>query len=184
MFMAEGDFVFGERFHNPNRLTTRIFYYFWVGMEFPASNNRSPLEILVSTAFAGRQLNTGLRVPASSSKCLKHHPQTLFLSLSLPCRSTCAFRCHFRDMAPESSMRCRSKICCCKGITYDSPPPMSEAWYFVLFYLTAIRPVVLLTKATPINQSSHHTYDLASLLAQNRNRTAIVANIVTGMHDA
>lgn len=92
-------------------------------MEFPASNNRSPLEILVSTAFAGRQLNTGLRVPGSISKCLKHHPQNLFPSLSLPCRSTCALRCHFRDMAPESPMRCRSKICCCKGIIYDSPPP-------------------------------------------------------------
>jgi len=137
-------------------------------MEFPASNNRSPLEILVSTAFAGRQLNTGLRVPGSISKCLKHHPQNLFPSLSLPCRSTCALRCHFRDMAPESPMRCRSKICCCKGIIYDSPPPPPQCQKhdtLYLFYSTAVCPVVLLTKATTINQSSHHTYDLASLWA-------------------
>ena len=134
-------------------------------MEFPASNNRSPLEILVSTAFAGRQLNTGLRVPGSISKCLKHHPQNLFPSLSLPCRSTCALRCHFRDMAPESPMRCRSKICCCKGITYDPPPQCQKHDTLYLFYSTAVCPVVLLTKATTINQSSHHTYDLASLLA-------------------
>ncbi len=137
-------------------------------MEFPASNNRSPLEILVSTAFAGRQLNTGLRVPGSISKCLKHHPQNLFPSLSLPCRSTCALRCHFRDMAPESPMRCRSNICCCKGIIYDSPPPPPQCQKhdtLYLFYSTAVCPVVLLTKATTINQSSHHTYDLASLWA-------------------